>query len=518
MRNAIVLLIIDGWGIGRKDYSNPIHVAKPKNLNYIKSRYLAGSLQSSGIAVGLPWGEEGNSEVGHLTIGAGKVIYQHYPKITIAVRNKSFASNPAFLGAASHVKKNGSAFHIVGLLSSGNVHSSLEHLEALISVAREAQVPRLNLHLFADGKDSPPQSVGDLLARAGKMIADIPGAEIASLSGRFYALDRDGHWDRTQKTYEALLGRAPLVGDPKDRIASYYAKDLSDEYIEPMCLGSEARPIRDRDAVVFFNFREDSIRQIAETLVNPEFEKFRAERFTELYVATMTNYSDQFKVPVAFPNDVVETPLGKVLANAEKLQLRIAETEKYAHVTYFFNGYRERPFPNEYRVLIPSRNVSGHDTAPEMMTKEVATRVIEAVAEGGFDFILANFASADVVAHTGNYDAALNAIQAIDDEVARIMAACLENGVTLAITSDHGNIEKMIDPLTGRPETKHDPNLVPLYLVGKAFERPKSEKTIDAVEAEATGILSDVAPTILEIMEVTKPEDMSGESLLRILM
>ena len=515
MRKTIVLLVIDGWGIGTKDYSNPVYIAKPKNINYIRSHYLSGSLQSSGIAVGLPWGEEGNSEVGHLTIGAGKVMYQHYPKITIAVRNKSFYTNPALMNAALHAKKNNSSLHLVGLLTAGNVHSSLEHLEALIAIAREHQVPTLNLHLFSDGKDSPPKSVSELLTKVSRMIADIPNAQIASVSGRFYALDRDEHWDRTRKTYDALLGRATLVPDLKERIQTYYAKDLGDEYIEPTCIGSVARPIRDHDAVVFFDFREDSIRQIARSFAEPEFDKFPIERFSDLYVTTMTNYSDRLQVPVAFPSDVVENPLGKVLADAEKLQLRIAETEKYAHVTYFFNGYRELPFSNEYRVLITSRNVAGHDTVPEMMTKEIATRVIEAVAEGGFDFITANFANADMVAHTGNYDAALKAIQAIDEEVARIMDVCLEHNVTFAITSDHGNIEKMIDPLTGRPETKHDPNLVPFYLIGKEFERLKSEATIDQIEGEATGLLSDIAPTLLEIMGIAQPSEMNGESLLR---
>ena len=517
MPKPIVLLVIDGWGIGKKDSGNPLYIAQPKTINYIKSRYLSGSLQSSGIAVGLPWGEEGNSEVGHLTLGAGKVVYQHYPKITIAVRNKSFQENPAFTNAFAHVKKNKSALHIAGLLTAGNVHSSLEHLEALIGMARKENIPGLNLHLFSDGKDSPPKSVGMLLGKVSAMLEGIPNARIASLSGRFYALDRDEHWTRTKQTYEALLGRAPMVKNLSEHIATYYAKSLGDEYVEPACVGEEPHPVKSGDAIIFLDFREDSIRQIARTFADPSFEEFRTDQLSDLYVATMTNYSERIKAAVAFPNDEVESPLGKVIADAEKLQLRIAETEKYAHVTYFFNGYRENPFPNEYRVLIPSKNVSGPDTAPEMMTKEVASRIIEGVSEGGFDFVLANFANADMVAHTGNFNAALKAIETIDAEVERVMNACLSADVTLAITSDHGNIEVMIDPLTGRPETKHDADLVPFYLIGKEFERPKSQMLVERIEIEATGLLSDVAPTLLELMGIEKPADMSGESLLRAL-
>ncbi len=511
---AVVLLILDGWGIGRKDYSNPIHVVQPKNIGALKATYRTGALQSSGIAVGLPWGEEGNSEVGHLTLGAGKVIYQHFPKITLAIKDGTFFKNRALLGATAHALANGSALHFAGLLTAGKVHASLDHLAALVALAKKEGVGDVNLHLFSDGKDSPPKSLNDLIRRVETILKEKRVGRIASISGRFYALDRDEHWGRTEKAYGALVGRAPIAENLSAKLAEHYRRGLGDEFMEPILIPPNPRPVRDGDALVFFDFREDSVRQIVGSFVLPDFDKFPTERFKHLYVATMTDYSEAFKVPIAFPNEIVSNPLGKILSDEGKLQLRIAETEKYAHVTYFFNGYRERPFPNEYRVLIPSRNVSSHDAAPEMMAREITTRVVESVKERGFDFILANLANADMVAHTGVYEASLTAVAIVDEAVGRIAEVCLENHTVLCITSDHGNIEQVVDPLTGRSETKHNPNLVPFYLVARGFERPKTETEIEAIEGEAVGILADVAPTILEILGIPKPPDMTGENLL----
>lgn len=518
MKQKVVLVVLDGWGIGQKNYSNPIFATKPKTIEHIKANYLSGALQSSGIAVGLPWDEEGNSEVGHLTLGAGKIIYQHYPKITLAIQNGEFFKNKVLLSAFEHAKQNDSSVHLAGLLTEGNVHASLEHVRALIQLAGKTGTGKLYLHFFSDGKDSEPRSIISLLRRIQEFIKESGVGAVASITGRYYALDRDGHWDRTEKTYRLLTEEGQLVEKPEEKIAGYYKRGLSDEFIEPMIVGSEPHPIRDGDALIFFDFREDSIRQISGSFILDNFEHFPVKKFKNMYVATMTSYSDKFQAPAIFPNEHVLEPLGKALADAGLIQLRIAETEKYAHVTYFFNGYREKPFPNEYRILVPSRNVARHDEAPEMMTPEIGARVIESINEGGFDFILANFANTDMIAHTGNYDASLQAILSVDYELANIMRTCLEKDFTMVITADHGNIERMLDPLTGRPETKHDADLVPLYVVGNAFRRPaKDEILIERQEKEAAGILSDVAPTILEILDIPKPKEMTGESLLKVL-
>ena len=504
MKKTVVLVILDGWGIGKKSAANPIHVAAPPNINYFKKNYLTGALQASGISVGLPWGEEGNSEVGHASIGAGKILYQHYPRISLAIKNGSFFKNKVLLAAASHAEKNNSALNLVGLLTSGNVHSSLEHLEALLKFGKEKNL-KINLHLFTDGKDSPPRSAPELLKKL--------GVAPQSISGRYYAMDRDGHYDRTEKCYRALTGSGAPAPDPVSWIENNYQNNLNDEYISPAFFGDGA--IKENDSVIFFNFREDSIRELAECFLNPGFSQFPVLNASKMFVATFTEYSKSFNAPVAFPADRVEMSLGKVLENAGKIQLRIAETEKYAHVTYFFNGLEEQNFKNEYRILIPSQNIARHDEQPEMMAKEIASRVVQAVKERGSDFILANFANPDVIAHTGNIDAAVQAIKVIDAEVRKIFDACLDEDATLIITSDHGNVEEMLDPKTGAIETKHDANPVPVYIVGKEFVSIKDDSAVARSEEEIVGILSDIAPTILEIMDIPKPEEMTGVSILK---
>lgn len=518
MKRTVVLAILDGWGIGRDDESNPIYVVKPKTIGYIKHNYLAGALQASGIAIGLPWGEEGNSEVGHLTIGAGKVIYQHFPRITLAIRDGSFFKNEVFVKAADHAKRNNSSLHLVGLLTEGNVHSSLDHLEALIRFAAQENVPRLKLHLFTDGKDSPPRSAIELLAKIKKIIAQFNIGEIASIGGRYYALDRDRHWDRTQKTYEAIIGKrpAPQQKTAEEIIEISYQRKLTDEFIEPVSLAADS--IRDGDAILFFNFREDSMRQLAETFINPDFEPFPVYRFNNLYVAAMTQYYEKrFALPAAFPPEKITNPLGKVISDAGKHQLRIAETEKYAHITYFFNGFRDAPFQNEYRLLVPSKNIPRHDEYPEMMAQEITNRAVESILEKGFDFIVINYANADIIAHTGNYGACEKAIKVVDQSIGRLMKAVLDQNGILLITSDHGNIERVMNPLTAIPETQHDPSPVPLYVVGNEFRRPKSDKVVKASETDVSGILADIAPTVLALMDIPQPPEMTGQNLLPLL-
>ena len=500
-KRTLVMAVLDGWGIGRKDSSNPIHVAELKNIDYIKHHYPAGALQASGIAVGLPWGEEGNSEVGHLTLGAGKVLYQHYPRISLAVRNGSFFKNKVLLDSIRHVEETGGNLNLVGLLTEGNVHASMEHLQALIKLTLDQGLAplKLNLHLFTDGRDSAPQSAVGLIRKLGSV-------KIASISGRFYAMERERP-ERVKAAYDALLGNAKQApyDSPLEALESFYKRDYTDEYVEPTLLDPSGA-IKGGDSVIFFNFREDRMRQLIHLFVETPPQ--------DLYMCTFTKYGEKLNLPVAFPQDEVTNPLGKVLAENGVTQLRVAETEKYAHVTFFFNGLYEPPYKNEFRVLIPSRNVSSYDQFPEMRAPELTERAIAAINEKAYDFILLNYANPDMVAHTGNYDACLKAVKLVDEEIGKLMKATLNTNGTLVITSDHGNAERMLDPRTGLAETKHDPSPIPIYIVNKEYERIKDDFDVNRTEKESIGVLSDVAPTILELMGLSKPKEMTGVSLL----
>src|SRR3989344_657177 len=363
MARTIVLIILDGWGIGRGDESNPIHMVQPQTFKWLEENYPVTSLQASGIAVGLPWGEVGNSEVGHLTLGAGKVVYQYYPRISLAIRDKSFFANETLQAAFAHAKKNNSAVNLVGLLSKGNVHASLEHLEALLKMAEAEGVAQLKLHLFADGKDMPQHTVEDLLKL-------LPQDKLATLTGRYYAMDREGNWSLTEDTYKAMVagGGTDASVNLTEVLKTSYDRNKNEEFLPPVRFGGEEKNVKDGDAVIFFNYREDSMRQVAAVFVDPAFDKFQRADLKNLHVETMTRYKEEWTaVPVAFPPDTVENPLGKVLSDAGMTQLRLAETYKYAHVTYFFNGYEESPYKNEYRVVIPSEPLPNPADDPEMM-------------------------------------------------------------------------------------------------------------------------------------------------------
>ena len=512
-KRTLVLLILDGWGIGRNDETNPIFEVQPKNINYLKANYPYAALQASGIAVGLPWGEEGNSEVGHLNIGAGKVLYQNYPRIALAIRDKSFFKNQAIKNAFEHSKKNNSAVNLIGLLTSANVHASLEHLLNLIKFAEQENVSKINLHLITDGRDSPPQSAIEIL----KKINFSEKIQLASVGGRYYGMDRDKHWDRVEIHYKTFLGEGETTDNIENHIKSAYAKDLNDQYIFPVSIGHEKQFIKDGDSIIFFNFREDRMRQIMDAFTNENFDKFPVKKFSNLYIATMVSYDEKFKTPVAFPKETVANPLCKILSDSGKIQFKIAETEKYAHITYFFNGQKEQPFPNEYRMLIPSRSEVRHDNHPEMMAIEIASRIIEAIEEGSYDFILANIANPDMIAHTGNYEATIKAIEVVDEQIGKIMKVIFERNGILMITSDHGNAERMFNPMTGEPETQHDLSPIPIHLAAKEYYKPKNITEINQAEKTTIGILADVAPTILELMRIPQPKEMTGQSLLKFL-
>jgi len=506
-KEPLVLAVLDGWGIGKNDSSNPISAAKPKNINYIRHTYPTGALQASGIAVGLPWGENGDSEVGHMTIGAGKVLYQDYPRISLAIKDGSFYKNQVLISAINSAKNKNAHVHLLGLLGKSNIHSSFEHLLALIELLRKEGVEPV-LHAFTDGRDSPIKSAGDILA-------DLPKVQVASISGRFYAMDRDLHWERTAKTYRAITGIEPSEAETDNAIqfiTTSYARGVTDEFIEPTLLRPDLK-IRDGDSVIFFNYREDSIKQLAQMFANPDIGEKHAIPANS-NIATFTKYSRKLDFPVAFPADTVEEPLGKVISDLGMVQLRIAETEKYAHVTYFFNGLVEAPFKNEYRVLVPSKNIARYDEFPEMMASEITTRAVEAVSEGAYDFILINYANADIIGHTGNFDAAITAIRVLDEQIGILTRAVLDENGTLVITSDHGNVEDMVNLRTGLPETTHNPSSVPIFVVRNGYERQKTDEFVSEEERTNIGVLSDIAPTVLELMGIKKPNEMTGISLL----
>jgi 2,3-bisphosphoglycerate-independent phosphoglycerate mutase len=516
---TVVLVILDGWGIGEHHQGNPIRQTQLPTFEWMKQNFPLLALQASGIAVGLPWGEEGNSEVGHLTIGAGKVIFQHYPRITMAIKDGSFFNNPALKGAFEHARQTGGKVHLLGLLTSGNVHASFEHLIALLRLAKDENATQLLLHLFTDGRDSGPREAPKLLNNLLKEISAIGiPARLASISGRFYAMDRDQRWDRTERVWKLLTTGTRFQASTDEVLEETYKRNLSDEFVEPTMIGSpEEAPrltIKSGDALIFFDFREDAILQLAESFASSDFQGFEREPLENLYVATMTEYRPGLTPHVAFPPQLITNPLAKVLSDAGKRQLHLAESEKAAHVTYFFNGLRSEPFPQEFWVIIPSPQAFKFEEQPELAAPEITNRLLQALEEGIYDFIVVNFANPDLIAHTGNFNAAIEVAKIIDKHLNRIAATCLKFGFPLVITSDHGNIESMLDPMTGIIETRHNPSPVPFHLIDKRFYRPRRESEIISNEKTINGSLADVAPTILNLFNIPKPPEMTGESLL----
>ncbi len=512
MQRTFILAILDGWGLGEFNESNPIYSANLETIKELEAKFPKGALQASGIAVGLPWEEEGSSEVGHLTLGGGRILYQYFPKISKTIENRSFFEIPPLKQAFLHAKKNDSSLHLIGLLTQGNIHASFNHLTALIEMAAKEKIRNLYLHLFSDGRDSKPRSVLSLLENLKDVLEKNKVGRVASITGRYFGMDRDGHWERTEKAYQVIIGKDPNLKSLDEALNKIYKRKLNDEYLEPTII--ELHPVEENDAVIFFNFREDRMRQISEPFLNPKFDKFPTKPLGNVFTVTMTEYTEGQKIPFAFPRNKIKNPLGKVIADKGLTQLRIAETEKYAHITYFFNGLREKPFPNEFRVLIPSKPSLRQEEDPEMMAREITNRAIIAIKEGGFDFILMNYANSDMVAHTGSYSATLEAVKIVDRELKRLVNEVLSGNHVLLITSDHGNAESVLNIQTGEQETSHDPSPVPIYLVAKEFEKPFSISTTMPQKLPVIGILSDVAPTILELMNIPKPEDMTGESLL----
>ncbi|MFA7209554.1 MAG: 2,3-bisphosphoglycerate-independent phosphoglycerate mutase [Parcubacteria group bacterium] len=517
MLKPVVLIILDGWGIGKSVKGNAIAQANLPTIDKLNNFYPNLALQAAGISVGLPWGEPGNSEVGHTTIGTGKIIYQSLPRIAMAIQNGEFYHNQIFLKAMDKVNQNDSALHLMGLVGKGAVHSHVEHLYALLEMARDQKVRNVFIHIFTDGRDCAPDSGVDSIAALQEKIAEYKVGKIASIGGRYFGMDRNNNWDRIKKAYDVIArGEGPKINDPLAYLRESYKKEIFDEYIEPAVIaekGVPVGPIKDGDSVIFFNYREDRARQITEAFVIPSFMKFKRTAIKNLNFVAMTQYEDGLPADIAFPPVKITNCLGNILSKNRKSQLRIAETEKFAHVTYFFNGGQEDAFPKEDRMIIPSKNVASFDLAPEMSAKELTDAVIEVVEKEKYDFILMNYANADIVGHTGNEKAIIKAVEAIDRSLERLIPAILLKKGCLLITADHGNAEEVKNIMTGEINTEHSINPVPLWFATSENHR----KGTPGVSGEPQGLLSDIAPTILDLMDIEIPEEMTGESLLPLL-
>jgi 2,3-bisphosphoglycerate-independent phosphoglycerate mutase len=513
----VVLIVMDGYGCNPRVEGNAVAQADRPHLSHLWDTCPHTTLRCSGLAVGLPQGQMGNSEVGHLNLGAGKVIYQDFTKISTAIADESFYENEEIRAAMEHVKTRGSALHIMGLVGPGGVHAYPTHLFAYVEAARRNGVDRVFIHAITDGRDTPPHDGINAIKQIERECARIGVGEIATVSGRYYAMDRDKRWDRTRRAYDAMVhGIGPTAESAEQAVVRSYQEQVTDEFILPTVVvtrpdGSPVATIQNHDSVVFFNFRTDRPRQLVRAFVDPDFDHFdRGAPLADLFFLTMTEYEKGLSVHVAFRTSDVPMPLARVLSDRGLKQLHTAETEKYAHVTFFFNGGREQPFEREDRILVPSpREVGTYDKKPEMSGPEVAEETADAIDTGRYDFVLVNFANADMVGHTGVMEAAIKAVETVDAGVGEIVQAAVALGGVVLITADHGNAEQMIDYETGGPFTSHTIDFpVPFVLV------PGDHPELAHVRLRDDGVLADVAPTILQIMGIPQPADMEGKTLI----
>jgi 2,3-bisphosphoglycerate-independent phosphoglycerate mutase len=508
MDKKVLLMILDGWGIGKNDKSNAIYTAGEPNIDALKQKYPNSRLSASGEDVGLPDGQMGNSEVGHLNIGAGRVVYQDLVKINRACRNKELLQNPEIKAAYEYVKQSGKQLHFMGLLSNGGVHSSNEHLYAFLDLAKEYGLDKVYVHCFMDGRDTDPKSGAGFVDELEKHMAKSTG-KIASIIGRFYAMDRDKRWERVKVAYDLLVnGCGAKFSNPVEAVELSYKEGVTDEFIRPISIVKECTAnapqiatISEGDAVIFFNFRNDRAREITRVLTQENMPELGMKTIP-LYYCCLTPYDDSFKgLKILFDKENVQMTLGEVVANAGKKQLRIAETEKYAHVTFFFSGGREEKFNLEERILINSPKVATYDLKPEMSAPEVAEALIKVIQSRKEDLIILNFANGDMVGHTGIYPAIQKAVKVIDKLTGEVVNCAKENGYTVLITADHGNADHAVNQ-DGTPNTAHSLNPVPFIVVDNDI------KHVD------NGILADIAPTILKLMGIDQPKEMTGKPLI----
>lgn len=514
-----VLIIMDGWGINTRTEGNAIALARTPHLDALARQWPHTAVRTSGLAVGLPEGQMGNSEVGHQNIGAGKRVLQDYTRVSEAIRDGSFYQNPALLKAIEHVKQHGSRLHICGLLGTGGVHAHASHLFALLRLAQMHDINDVFIHAFTDGRDSSPtggvEFMQQLEAQAREINPAHP-ARVATVTGRYYAMDRDNRWERTGSTYWAMTrGEGQRAESAVAAIQQSYAQKVTDEFILPTILMQDEHPValvREGDALIHYNFRPDRARQLTKAFVLPELppqaeETFkRGARLRDLQCVMMTEYEAGLDAAVAFRADNVEMPIARVISEHGLKQFHTAETEKYAHVTYFINGRRETPFSGEDRYLVPSPKVPTYDLQPEMSAAGITETAVERIRSGDYDFVVMNYANADMVGHTGVIEATIKGVEAVDAGIGQIVEATLAVGGSLLITADHGNAEQLIDYATGKPFTAHTTNPVPLYLVAPHLAQ---------AHVRTDGMLADIAPTILQILHIPQPRDMSGHSLLQ---
>ena len=506
-KNTAMLMILDGFGMNQQEAGNAIKLANIPNINEILKKNPNTIIHTSGIDVGLPEGQMGNSEVGHTNIGAGRIIYQDLAKITKSIEDGDFFSKDEFIQAIENCKKNNSKLHIIGLLSNGGVHSHNRHLYGLLEMAKRRDFENVYVHCFLDGRDTPPASAENYLIELEDKMEEKGVGKIASISGRFYAMDRDKRWERVEKAYNALVnGDGEKSNSATVAIEESYRQELFDEFIKPTVIcntnGEPLAKIEENDSVIFINFRPDRAREITRAIVDEKFDGFD-RKYVKTFFVCMTPYDETMpNVKVAFRKEEINNTLGEYISQKGMKQLRIAETEKYAHVTFFFNGGEEKQYEGEDRILVPSPKVETYDLKPEMSAYEVTEKVVEAIEAQKYDLIILNYANPDMVGHTGSLDAAIKALEALDECVQKVYDAINKVNGVLLITADHGNSEQMVDYKTGEPHTAHTTNPVPLAIVGLRNKKLKE------------GRLADIAPTILDILGLEKPEEMTGESLI----
>ena len=505
MKTPTTLIIMDGFGIpgcACKPGDNAIAAACTENLDKLFRENPRCCLSASGLDVGLPEGQMGNSEVGHTNIGAGRVVFQDLPRITLDIEKGPFFENPAYVSAMDACKEKGTALHLFGLLSNGGVHSHINHLFALLKMAKERGLTQVYVHCFLDGRDVPPTSGKGFVEQLTEKMAELGVGKVATVMGRFYAMDRDNRWERVERAYAAMVyGEAPYEADPVKAVADSYAKEVTDEFVEPV-ICTKGAEIGAGDSIIFYNFRPDRAREITRCFVDPDFSGFERKKgfFPVQYVCTTEYDATMPNMSVAYPREKLSNIFGEYISRMGRTQLRIAETEKYAHVTFFFNGGVEQTFPGEDRCLIPSPKVATYDLQPEMSAPEVTEEAVKRIESGKYDVIILNFANCDMVGHTGVFDAAVKAAEAVDAGVAKVVAATTAMGGVAIITADHGNAEHMLDE-DGSPFTAHTTNLVPCCVVGADVKL-------------RDGRLADLAPTMLDLMGLEKPAEMTGETLI----
>ena len=516
--HPLVLIVMDGWGINPRSDANAIALARTPHIDQLARTFPHTQIATSGPAVGLPEGQMGNSEVGHLNIGAGKRVLQEFTRVSAAIHDGTFFENAALLKAVEHVKRNQSKLHFCGLIGPGGVHAHQSHLYACLKLAASHEVENVFIHAFTDGRDTSPfgglEYMKELVAQA-REIGGEHSAKVATISGRYYAMDRDNRWDRIAKTYAAMTrGEGRHASDPVAAIQRSYDEKVTDEFIVPVALMENDHPVTKveaGDSVVYFNFRSDRGRELTKAFVLdalPEQARGKFERgpkLDDLVFVTMTEYESGLPVEVAFPADNVDLPLAKILSDRGLRQFHTAETEKYAHVTFFFNGGREAPFPGEDRLLVPSPKVATYDLKPEMSAPEVTDEAVRRINSGDYDVVIMNYANADMVGHTAVLEAAIKAVETVDASVGRVVETALAKGGAVLITADHGNAEQLIEYDTGKPHTSHTTNPVPFYFV--------VPQMADA-HLRGDGILADVAPTMLQLLQIPQPKEMTGRTLI----